>query len=348
MHENEKKGARQATRRRFLRYAGSAATAAAASHFGGRHAFGASPPTLRVISIPGRPLPVLLAEKQGIFAKYGVSVHVDAAPTSDALRTSLASGQADIAHAAVDNAVAMVENSRANVVIVMGGEGSINELIAQPDIHSISELRGRTLLVDAPNTAYAIQLKKILLASGLRAGSDYQLSPVGATPLRLQAMRDHKEYAASILGPPASVIARHAGFVSLGSTRTLLGPYQAIGAFTEQAWAHGHSDSLVKYLAAYIEAQRRLLEPASRASVLELFKEEWHLEEPAASATYVLMQGRVWYQLDARFDVEGFKTVLRLRAEIEGQWKGQAPAPENYCDFSYYQQALRMITPQGH
>jgi len=348
MHENKTKGARQATRRRFVRFAAGAATAAVAAHFGGRHAFGASAPTLRVISIPGRPLPVLLAETQGIFARYGLNVHVDAAPTSDALRDSLADGQADIAHAAVDNAVAMVENSRADVVVVMGGEGSINELIAQPDIHSIADLRGRTLIVDAPNTAYAIQLKKILLSSGLRAATDYQLFPVGATPLRLQAMRDHKEYAASMLGPPASVIARHVGLVSLGSTRTVLGPYQAIGAFTQRAWARGHSDSLVKYLAAYVEAQRRLLEPASRAAVLELFKQEWHLEQPFASETYVLMQGRVWYQPDARFDLEGFKTVLRLRAEIEGQWKGRAPAPEKYCDFSYYQRALRMITPLGH
>ena len=64
---------------------------------------------------------------------------------------------------------------------------STNELIAQPDIHSVADLRGKTVIVDAPNTAYALQLKKILLLSTLKAGRDYEIKPIGATPLRLPA-----------------------------------------------------------------------------------------------------------------------------------------------------------------
>ncbi|HKG00484.1 MAG TPA: hypothetical protein VKB15_07655, partial [Xanthobacteraceae bacterium] len=40
---------------------------------------------------------------------------------------------------------------------------------------------------------------------------------------------------------------------------------------------------------------------------------------------------------DAKFDLEGFKNVLRLRAEFEG---GAAAAPDKYLDLSYYQRAL--------
>ena len=43
---------------------------------------------------------------------------------------------------------------------------------------------------------------------------------------------------------------------------------------------------------------------------------------------------------DARFDMEGFKNVLKLRAEIEGQWGGTPPAPDKYIDLSYYDKAL--------
>jgi hypothetical protein len=43
---------------------------------------------------------------------------------------------------------------------------------------------------------------------------------------------------------------------------------------------------------------------------------------------------------DARFDVEGFKSTLKLRAEIEGQWAGTPPPPEKYIDLSYYERAL--------
>src|SRR5215472_1576308 len=190
-----------------------------------------TPQVLRVICLPARPLALTVAHDQGLLAKYAVDVQGQVAANSDELRTGLALGKFDIAHAAVDNAVAMNEKSSADVIVVLGGEGSTNELFAQRDIHSVEELRGHTVIVDAPNTAYAIQLKKILLLHGLEPDRDYLIKPIGATPARLAAMREHKEYAASILGPPTSLLAKQQGLFSLGPTQHLLGPYQGLGAF---------------------------------------------------------------------------------------------------------------------
>ena len=314
--------------------------------FSGRSApaQGPSLPTVRVISLPGRPLPVVAAEMQGTFARYGIQVQAEAAPNSDVLRAALAAGKADIAHAAVDNAVAMADSAAADVVIVMGGEDSLNELIAQPGIHSIPELRGRTLTVDAPNTAYALQLKKMLLSKGLQAGRDYELKPVGGTPLRLKAMRENKAYAATMLGPPASLLAKQEGFVSLGMAEEIIGRSQAAGAFMRREWAEGHADTLVRYLAAYVEAQRWLLAPANKEQVIELIRKESDLPLSVAAETYaVSMQGRGGYVQDARFDVEGFNNVLKLRAEIEGPSGGRAPEAQKYYDLSFYRRALSKL-----
>jgi ABC-type nitrate/sulfonate/bicarbonate transport system substrate-binding protein len=308
---------------------------------------GSGPQAIRVIGLAGRPLPIVAAEMRGTFAKYGVEVQLEMAPNSDVLRASLANGKADIAHAAVDNAVAMVEMAGADVIIVLGGEGSLNELIAQPELHSVKELRGRTLIVDAPNTAYALQLKKILLLDGLQAGRDYELKPTGTTPQRFQDMREHKEYAGSMLGPPTSILAKQAGFVSLGSVQELIGPYQGLGAFVRRPWAREHADALVRYLAAYVETQRWLMAPANKQQVIKLLMKESKLPAAVAEETYRLsMQGQGGYAQDARFDVDGFKNVLKLRAEVEGQWGGRAPAPEKYYDLSYYQQALSKLKSQ--
>jgi hypothetical protein len=35
--------------------------------------------------------------------------------------------------------------------------------------------------------------------------------------------------------------------------------------------------------------------------------------------------------------------VLALRAEIEGQWGGRAPAPEKYIDLGYYDRAMNLV-----
>src|ERR1700676_423634 len=163
---------------------------------------------VHVLALVGRPLAVAVGEARGTFASYGIEVHTDNPTNSDLLREALATGKGDLAYVAVDNAVAMVELAKVDVVILSGGEGSQNELIAQPDIKSIKDLSGKTLIVDAVNTAYALQLKKILLLNGLQAGRDYEMKPYGATPQRLVAMREHKEFAGSMLGPPASMVAK--------------------------------------------------------------------------------------------------------------------------------------------
>jgi ABC-type nitrate/sulfonate/bicarbonate transport system substrate-binding protein len=299
---------------------------------------------IKVLTLLGRPVQFAIAEKQGLFSKYGIDVETANRANSDELRADLAEGRGDLAYLAVDNAVAMVELAHQDVVIVMGGEGSQNELIARPEIKSIEDLRGKTLIVDAPNTAYALQLKKILLLSGLQAGNDYEMKPFGATPQRLIAMREHKEFAGSMLGPPSSLAAKREGFVSLGSVQELIGPYQAAGFFTLRQWAQEHRDELIPFLVAIIGAQRWLTAPANKQQVIELWTKEYHLAPEVAAENYEMTITRAGgFARDARFDLDGFKNVLKLRAEVEGQWGGHPPAPEKYYDSSYYDAALAKL-----
>src|SRR5579864_8478686 len=160
-----------------------------------------APQKIRILCL-ARPFPVMIAESRSILAKYGIEVEYLVRPSSESLRNDLAAGKGDVAFLAVDNDVAMVDSAGVDVVIVMGAESSENEIIAQPGTKSIADLRGRTLLVDATNTAYALELKKVLLNNGMHPGKEYQLKPVGSTPFRLQAMRDNREYAAAVMNPP--------------------------------------------------------------------------------------------------------------------------------------------------
>jgi ABC-type nitrate/sulfonate/bicarbonate transport system substrate-binding protein len=299
---------------------------------------------IKLLTLLGRPLQMVAAEKLGLFSKFGVEAETENSPNSEEVRAKLASGKGDLAYLAVDNAVAMVELAHQDVVIIMGGEGSQNELIAQPDIKSIQDLRGKTLIVDAPNTAYALQLKKILLLSQMQAGKDYEIKAFGATPQRLLAMREHKEFSGSMLGPPSSILAKREGFFSLGSVQDLIGPYQAAGFFTGRQWAMEHRDALIPFLAAIIEAQRWLLAPANKQQVIDLMTRGSHLAPDVAVETYESLTTRPGgFARDAAFDLDGFKNVLKLRAEIEGSWGGHPPAPEKYYDASYYEAALAKL-----
>ncbi len=296
---------------------------------------------VHVLTLLGRPLQFVVADKQGIFAKHGLEVVNDNKKNSEELRADLAAGKGDLAYLAVDNDVAMVEVAHQDVVIVMGGEGSQNELMVQPAIKSFPDLRGKTVIVDAVNTAYALQLIKILSLNGLKAGTDYELKAYGATPARLAAMRENKEFAGSMLGPPTSLVARHDGFGSLGSVPQFIGPYQAAGYFTQRAWAKEHRQLLISFLAACIEAQRWLMDPANKSQAVEILMSQYHLAPEIAAEDYdMAMTQPGGFAKDARLDMEGFKNVLKLRAEVEGQWNGHPPSPGKYYDASYYDAAL--------
>ncbi len=185
----------------------------------------ADPDTVRLNTFPNaKALPFHAGIERGIFAKHGVALELSFTENSTAQREGLAAGRFDVVHAAVDNAVAMVESGKGDVVIVTGGDNGMNEFFVQPHIASFADLRGRKLAVDAPNTAYAIQAKKILQKHGLKDGTDYTVVPVGRGELRLKAMAENRDYAAAILNLPFTIQAEQLGMKSLGNTVDILGP----------------------------------------------------------------------------------------------------------------------------
>ena len=307
-------------------------------------AFAAGPDTLRLNTFPNaKALPFHAGIARGIFAAHGVALELSFTENSSAQREGLAAGRYDLVHAAVDNAVAMAD-ARADVVIVTGGDSGMNEFFVQADIGSFADLRGRTLVVDAPNTAYAIQAKKILLKHGLSEGADYRVVPVGRGELRLKAMAQNKAYAAAILNLPFTLQAEQLGMKSLGNTVDMLGPYQANGAFALRAWVRANGPLLERFIAGYVESLRWVRRPENRAACVAILMDRLSIPRDVAERTYLtLVDPARGFTPDARFDAEGFRNLLALRAEIEG--KASERSPESYVDLSYYGRALATL---GH
>jgi ABC-type nitrate/sulfonate/bicarbonate transport system substrate-binding protein len=299
---------------------------------------------LKVIVFPGLSnLAILSAQHKGLFAKRNVSIELINTPNSTELRNGLAEGRYHIAHAAVDNAVAQIENNKVEASIVMGGDGGLNMLIVQPEINALEDLKGKTVVVDAPNTAYAFLLYKMLKVKGLERGKDYKVNPVGGTGQRLEAMKKDKANVGGMMNPPFSIRAvKQDGFKSLGSPAAVVGPYQAGGVWVLKAWAKANEDLLVRYLQANIEGIRWAVDPANTAEATRLLADRLKLDIDTAAASLAMgLDAKAGgFAKDLAFDMEGFKTVLALRAEMEGQWGGKPPAPDKFLDGSYYAKAL--------
>jgi ABC-type nitrate/sulfonate/bicarbonate transport system substrate-binding protein len=301
--------------------------------------------TVRVNAFPNaKALPLHIGLAQGIFARHGIALELQLTESSRAQREGLAAGRFDIAQAALDNAVAMIEVAKEDVVILAGGDSGMNEFIVQPDIGAFADLKGRTIVVDAPDTAYALQAKKLLLKHGLHEGADYTVKQAGAVVYRFKALIDDRSNAGGILNLPFNIEAEEHGLRSLGRLTDLLGPYQAAGAFAMRGWAHDHADTVERYLAAYVEALRFVRDPAHKADCIALLRDKLKLSAATAERTYAqLVDPAFGFTPDARFDAQGFRNMLALRAEVERKGGAAPPAPAQYVDLGYYERALRSL-----
>src|SRR5438067_7870004 len=136
---------------------------------------------LKVIVFPGLSnFSIFAAQHKNLFAKHGIDIELTNTPNSDVMRNGLAQGDYQIAQGGVDNAVAMVELAKADAIIVTGGDNGYNRIFVQPEINSLADLRGKTVVVDAPNTAFGLLLYKALKVAGLKKG-DYSINAVGGT-----------------------------------------------------------------------------------------------------------------------------------------------------------------------
>lgn len=283
-------------------------------------------------------LPLWAGVEHKLFAEHGLDLALHETGSSKEQRSCLAAGEVQIVQAAVDNALAMIRSGH-DVIIFMGGEGGMNDFIVSASIRSFSDLEGRTLAVDSPDTAYALLARKVLAERGLELGRNYQLRTVGNGAKRLRALKEDPTLAGAILNPPFTAEALLAGMRSLGSLDDLVGPYQAGGAFALRAWAHDNAGIVERYIAGYLDALEWLRDDENQDAAVGLLRQRLGLAAPVAQATYrQLCDPTRGFTPQAKFNPAGFASVINVRAETEGADAANANAA--VCvDLSFYDRA---------
>lgn len=298
---------------------------------------------LRVMVFPGLAnLPLFAGQQTGAFTRRGLSIEILNTPNSGELRNGLAQGRHQIVHAGVDNAVAMAEAGH-DIGILIGGDSAFNAFYVKPEIRTWSDLRGRTLIVDAPDTAYALVGYKMMEMNGLPRGS-YEVRPTGGTFARYELMLRDPTAHASMLNPPFSLLAEDNGLRRLATTTEVIGPYLGNAGWAMRAWSRDNADVVTRYLAAYVESVRWMLNPANADAATGLLAERLRLDPAMARRNLALLTAPgTGSAPDGRFDLEGFRNVLRIRAEVLGNWGGVPPAPDRYLDLGYWERAVASL-----
>jgi ABC-type nitrate/sulfonate/bicarbonate transport system substrate-binding protein len=148
----------------------------------------------------------------------------------------------------------------------------------------------------------------------------------------------------SMLNLPFSLQAVDQGVRNLANATDVVGPYLGFASFAMRDWARANADVVQRYLAAYVESIRFMLNPANAEPAAALLTERLRLSpEMARRNLAIVTNPRSGAAVDGRFDMEGFRNVLRIRAEMLGTWGGTPPAPDRYLDLSHWERALASL-----
>jgi len=304
--------------------------------------------TLQVIVFPGGfNWPLWVAQEKGFFADAGLAVKITPTPGSIFQMQNLAAGKFDIAFSNYDNVVAYMEGQGEaplpeppDFFVFMGAQYGAVRLVANPEVKSIADLKGKSLAVDAATTGYAFVLRKMLQQSGLGDG-DYTFEKVGGTGQRAEALMQGKT-AATILTTPLEILPESKGYNRLANATEAVGPYAAVSGVARRSWAKDHRGELVGFIKAYVRALDWLAAPAHRAEAVAVYRKYIPAasDDSAAKALDLLVHSTEGFAKRAKLDRAGMQTVLKLRSEF-GEPKRELTDPMKYVDESYYNEALR-------
>jgi ABC-type nitrate/sulfonate/bicarbonate transport system substrate-binding protein len=293
------------------------------------------------ILLGGAKFTTYAGQQKGFYAAAGLEVEVPTFPNSDALRNALAQGKIHMASFGVDNALAMVETM--DVVIIMAGESSPIQMMGQKGMASTEQLRGKTILVDAPNTQNAVIMKRILSKQGLEPGRDYQMKEAGGQPLRLVELRKDPNAAGTMVSWPVYFQMKSEGYPTFGSSLDVVGPMMFQSTFLMRDFAKKNRELVVRHLAAEVKTIRWLMAPENRAEVIGMLGVYLKASPEVAALAYDGFTGPYGWAKDGEIDLERLSTVMKLRAEVEGSWGGKAPPPQTYIDTTYLAEAVKTI-----
>ena len=278
---------------------------------------------------------LIVARARGIFAAAGLEVGIMVTPNSTDQMRGLSLGSWQIVSTAFDNVLGWSGREGGEIVaIAQVAEGITLPVYLRPEIKSWEDLRGKPLAVDAVDTAYALVLRRILLAHGLEMErGDYTLLPKGATGHRLESMIQGESFA-GVLNPPWDAKADAAGMNRFADQREILPNYPGGVFAVNRKWANDNRAMLTKYLTAWDQGLRWAQDVKNRDEAIKLIAEAEKMDEKNAATRLRQLPS------NGRLNLAGLQTVLDLRVQF-GLTPPMGQDLPKYYDESFYNQTSK-------
>ena len=155
---------------------------------------------------------LIIAQKEGYLKEEGIEAQLLSIRGEIAIRTTLA-GEVDFFTNAGSALAAAVRGVPVKIVTVFQDRPSW-DLIAQPDIKSVAQLRGKNIGIMSPEGSLAVVAREILRKNGMDPGKDVNLVVMGGDEVRFPALQT-KSIQATLFSTGMSLKAQKEGFTKL-------------------------------------------------------------------------------------------------------------------------------------
>jgi ABC-type nitrate/sulfonate/bicarbonate transport system substrate-binding protein len=157
---------------------------------------------------------VMIAQKEGYLKEEGLDVQLLSIRGEIAIRTALA-GEVDFFTNAGSALAAAVRAVPVKIVTIFQDKPGW-DLIAQPEIKSISQLRGKNIAIMSPEGSLAIVAREILKRNGIDPAKDVNLVVMGGDSVRFPALQA-RSIQATLFNTGMSIQAQKEGFTKLAA-----------------------------------------------------------------------------------------------------------------------------------
>lgn len=155
---------------------------------------------------------LIIAQKEGYLKEEGLDAQLLSIRGEIAIRTTLA-GEVDFFTNAGSALAAAVRGVPVKIVTVFQDKPGW-DLIAQPDIKSVAQLRGKNIAVMSPEGSLAVVAREILRKNGIDPTKDVNLVTMGGDEVRFPALQT-KSIQATLFNTAMSLKAQKEGFTKL-------------------------------------------------------------------------------------------------------------------------------------
>jgi ABC-type nitrate/sulfonate/bicarbonate transport system substrate-binding protein len=216
--------------------------------------------------------PYYIAIREGFFADAGVSLDIVYVPTASGLVQQLAAGSLDVVNIGIVEPIHAIARGAPVAIVRVTGAVPPYEVIARPEIKTIQDLKGHTVVIGGLLDINRVYLERVLKAGGLK-DSDIEITVIGATAGRYAAIQSNAAQA-TMLVPPFNFIAQAAGYSSLGKMMQFAGDLPFGSTDVSLAFAKQHPDSLKGFVTALDKGIVWFNDPANRAAAIDLLDKE--------------------------------------------------------------------------